>query len=369
MRAICHIGHHKTGTTSLQSFLAQNSTTFLKAGVHYPWVESEGAAKAVSKAIGAGDVIADLPINVREPHNALAFRMLADTSEHWKVPHYHKGLPHSAQMLHTVDVQIGELRPDTIVLCSEVMSHFGKVAPDQISRLRTKALRGVSQISVWCTLRRPDEQLVSWHGQQLRFGQSPVPLSDAEHGLHLHSLHVDYRGVIEPWAKQIPEADLVLRPYAEVKAEGGSVEDFLKHSGITRPDNLLPAQMLNVSFPPAVVVLLRRANAELPAPLASQLAGSIHVLTRGMNLFGTSQVEFLGEASRRKLSEHFAPIHRWLSDASGRAAFFPDLDAMSRCNPHTEAEALSQFMDQLTPDRLTQLPSQELRDFFARLHP
>jgi len=369
MRAICHIGHHKTGTTSLQAFLAQNSHELLKVGTLYPWVENEGAAKAVGKALRGGDGHEELPINIREAHNALAFRMLADALPNWKVPEYHRMLPHSNQMMRAIELQIRELQPETTILCSEVMSHFGKIAQDQITRLRTKALRSVSDITIWCTLRRPDEQLVSWHGQQMRFGQSPAPLSDVEHGLKLDWLHVDYRGVIEPWAQLIPEAELILRPYDEVRAEGGSIDDFFKHSRITRPANLQPAQTLNVGFQPAVIILLRKANKELPAPLAAQLAGHMGALTRGMDLFGTSQVEFLGEASRRKLVEHFAPIHAWLSQVSGRATFFADIDRMAQCNPHSEAEALRQFLDQLTPDRLQQLPSQELRDYVAALQP
>jgi len=177
MKAICHIGHHKTGTTTLQAFLSQNSHRLLQQGILYPWVESQGAAYSLAKAMGKGDKREILPINIREAHNALAFRMLADTLQSWKVPPYHQNLPHSNQLLLAVSNQIEALQPDWIVLCSEVMSHFGKVAPDQISRLRSTGLAAAEQIVVWCTLRRPDEQLVSWHGQQVRFGQAPAPLS------------------------------------------------------------------------------------------------------------------------------------------------------------------------------------------------
>ena len=70
MRAVCHIGHHKTGTTSLQAFLSQNSHRLLQAGILYPWVESQGAAVALGKAVRGGDFAAMLPFNVREAQNA-----------------------------------------------------------------------------------------------------------------------------------------------------------------------------------------------------------------------------------------------------------------------------------------------------------
>jgi len=366
MRAICHIGHHKTGTTTLQAFLSQNSHRLLQAGLLYPWVEFEGAAHALAKASGAGDRAGILPFNIREAHNALAFRMLADTLPNWKVPPYHQNLPHSGKMLLALHHQIEALQPDRIVLCSEVMSHFGKIAKDQIPRLRQKGLGLAREITLWCTLRRPDEQLVSWHGQQIRFGQAPAPLSDPGKGLNLNWLHVDYRGVIEPWLQQIPEAGPVLRPYGETLAEGGSVEDLLRHGDLGVPHDLIPAPTMNVSFKPAVLILLREANRNLPKPQARELAERIGELTAGMELAGTRDVEFLGPASRARLAAHFASIHDWLSRTVGRDAFFSDIEQIEVCRPIPEPEALRSLLDQLTPDRIASIRAPETREFLTR---
>ncbi|WP_156023824.1 hypothetical protein [Thioclava indica] len=367
MRAICHIGHHKTGTTSLQAFLSCNSPSLLKAGILYPWVESQGAAFAVASAAGRLDPPEVLPINIREAHNALAFRMLADSVESWKVPPYHTDLPHSRQMLLALNNQIEAIRPDHVVLCSEVMSQFGKVAKGQISRLRGIGLVGADEITIWCTLRRPDEQLVSWHGQQIRFGQAPAPLSDSENGLNLNWLHFDYRGVLEPWLDEIPEAKIVLRPYAETLAEGGSVKDFLKHAGIQFPKQLRPVPRMNVSLKPAVLTLMREANLTLSRPAARELAQVLPSLTERYSLAGSSEVELLGQRSRDRLLKSFLPIHDWLSEMSGRQAFFTDLDEMSRCRPIPEREALRQLLDQISPDLFTHMEHAEVGEFIAGL--
>ncbi|MCF8509944.1 MAG: hypothetical protein K9G43_00710 [Rhodobacteraceae bacterium] len=367
MQAICHIGHHKTGTTTLQTYLSQNSHKLLESGILYPWVETQGAAHALAKAMGNGDRQEILPFNVREAHNALAFRMLADATPNWQVPIYHPNLPHSRQMLSGLENQIKALQPKTIVICSEVMSHFGKTAPNLIIRLRNQGLRDVDQFKLWCTLRRPDEQLVSWHGQQVRFGQSPAPLTDTQEGLKLNWIHVDYRSVIEPWLNLIPETDLVLRPYREVMAEGGSVEDFMHHAGFSAPRKMLTAQSLNISFKPGVVVLLRLANGQLPAPQARHLMSEIDRLTEGMQLFRSSEVEFLGPQSRAKLVDHFAPIHNWLSHITGRSAFFSDIADMSVCHPVSEHDALQGLLDQLTQQRIGQISDPAIRDFLTRL--
>ena len=79
-------------------------------------------------------VIRNGSINTREAHNALAVRMLADTLPNWKVPQYHRELPHSNQMLISMRNQIMALMPDTVVLCSEVMSHFGYLIHKQAAQ-------------------------------------------------------------------------------------------------------------------------------------------------------------------------------------------------------------------------------------------
>ncbi|WP_417679738.1 hypothetical protein [Pseudodonghicola sp.] len=367
MRTVCHIGHHKTGTTSLQAFLAQNALSLLKAGILYPWVESQGAAVMMAKAACGADKAEILPINVREAHNALAFRMLTDGQKHWRVPPYHKELPHSKQMLISLRNQLEAASPVDVVLCSEVMSHFGKVATDQISRLRQNGLRPAQEFTLWCTLRRPDEQLISWHGQQVRFGNAPAPLSDPEHGLNLTWLHVDYRGVIAPWLELIPETQLILRPYAETLQQGGSVNDFLKNSGIRFPKALLPAPKMNVSRHPAVVALLREANRDLPRPLAQEVAHVVDQLAPGLALPPARDIEVLGAAARARLLAHFRPIHVWLSQTSGRDAFFPDLEEMALCRPMPEAEALRILLAQLVPGRLGPEASPETAAYLAAL--
>ena len=81
MKVIVYIGHHKVGSTALQVFLSQNSHRLLTNGILYPWVEMRGAAHALGKAAGEGDRAEVLPVNIREPHSALAYKMMADRAD------------------------------------------------------------------------------------------------------------------------------------------------------------------------------------------------------------------------------------------------------------------------------------------------
>lgn len=378
-----HIGHHKTGTTSLQAFLALNAPLLIRRGILYPWVESQGAALAVANAgsrarfMGRTAMAAInrklgrdqtgsrrdvLPINVREAHNALAFRMLADQVDHWQVPSYHKELPHSAQMLIGLRNQLTYLQPDHVVFCSEVMSHFGIAAPDQIGRLM-QAVGGDAR-TLWCTLRRPDEQAVSWHGQLIRFGQAPLPLSHPD-GLNLDWLHFDYQRTLQPWIDQMPGCKVMLRPYRETLAAGGSVEDFVQNSGIRFPRALLPAPKLNVSLPPAVLVLMRRANHDLPQPLRREFGNRLMRLSDGLKLASSREVEMIGAENRRRMFDAFQPIHAYLNGLSGRTAFFDDLDGMLDTKPMTEELAVRQFFDLLPQSALSRVDNPELQGYLS----
>lgn len=381
MRVICHIGHHKTGTTSLQAYLSQNAGALLRTGILYPWVESQGAALSIAQARSAtwswkvrarkiyeatarrtqhSDRQQINPINFREAHNALAFRMLADNQDNWRVPDYHSQLPHSRQMLLAIRNQIATLRPREVILCSEVMSHFGLANPQLITQLR-QALSQAKDFTLWCTLRRPDEQAASWYGQQIKFGQAPRALSDPD-GVDFDWLHFNYRRVIEPWLERVPEARLVLRPYRDVMAEGGSVEDLHKHSGIRFPRGLLTAPVMNVSLSPGVTALRCAANRALPRPLAKEFGSQIITLAQDIAQPAAKEVELFGKANRQLMRERFEPIHQYLSQIGNRPTFFENLDEMLVCKPVTEAEALRQLLDGLS-GRQSQLTRPELRDF------
>lgn len=366
MKFYFHIGHHKTGTTSLQAFLSLNAAKLLRHGIHYPWMETEGAAIAVANARAGswfqesrlgrrlrraqehdrtGKSAGIPPINVREAHNALAFRMLHE-SLGWKVPDYHRNLPHSRQMLIGLKHQIAQLQPKHLIFCSEVMSQFGPSAPGEIGRLRDAVEGG--DITLWCTLRRPDEQAESWHGQMVRFGQSPRPLS-APDGINLNWLHFNYRRVIEPWIEAMPDCRQMLRPYRRTMIEGGSVEDFVRNSGIDFPPGLAPAPKMNVSLPPGVIGLLREANRHLPADQARAFTREAATLSKGMKLASSREVEMIGAANRNRMYEAFAAIDEWLSRTTGQAAFFEDLDKMLAVKPIPEAEAIGEALDRLRP--------------------
>jgi hypothetical protein len=335
MRFVCFIGHHKVGSSALQDMLSRNMLRLLRAGILYPMIDPVGQTYLLRAALTGQDAAEPLPINAREAHNALAFRMLAEVGGN-PMPPYHKHIPPSGLALHAIHTQIRLLAPEVTVLCAEVFANFGAVDPALIDRLGK--VTGTDPVTLLCTLRRPDDYLASWQGQRLKFGHAPPALREAGIADYAGTIHFDYARMLRPWTERMPDARLVLRNYRDVLAAGGSGADFLVQAGIAPPPGLVDTGSANPSIPHALMEIVRRANAALPGPAARGLRHWLMARAGEMDLVPNAQVELWGAAHRAELVDRFAPVEAWLAARTG-APFFDDLEAARATRPVPELEA------------------------------
>lgn len=335
MKLVIFAGHHKVGSTSLQDYLARNSLALARAGILYPAVDFEGMALMLGGALGRG-VPENLPINAREPHNALAFRMLAERKS-GRVPHYHEALPARGQMVRALRKQVEFLKPDAVVMAAEVFANFAATDPQLIADLA--AILPTADITVIFTLRRIDEYLASWHGQRLKFGHKLAPLREDGLDGYFGNIHFDYRLMLEGWLQTLPDARFVIREYGQVRAAGGSVADFIAQSGLSFPDGLEEERKTNESLHRGVAEIARLGNHALPDQAAGALRKFLRKATPDLGLPGSGEVELFGAENRVRLADRFAPIADWLGTVAGQAPFFPDPDALLTCRPVPELSA------------------------------
>ncbi|MBT8154515.1 hypothetical protein KMP13_11520 [Epibacterium ulvae] len=365
MKIILYIGHHKVGSTALQAYFARNTLSLLKKGILYPAVESEGLSHLLAQATGIHKEPKLACMNLREPHNALAFRMLADrakTPAKAKTPAWHGHLPQTSDMLAAIQHQINVFEPHTVIICSEVLSNFGNGHDDLIAALRAPFPE--AEFEIYCALRRPDEYLASWFGQRLRFGHKPAALDQGTALKDTKSIHFDYHKMIAPWVAAFPDSSLHLRSYDAILAAGGSVQDFTAQVGCTFPMGLSRKGPSNRGLSRAAFEVQRRANQDLPRNQAQAL---LQFLLRGdtnLTPWTNSDVELFGVELRHKLYEAFAPIDAYLGTLIGQDGFFPDLEWMRRpcLIPLHDAHAkLLQTLSQVD------LPNPELTTFVQAL--
>jgi hypothetical protein len=362
MHVSLYVGHHKVGSTSLQVFLSQNVVRLIRHGILYPYTDMQGAASVAARML-KGDRSGVLPVNIREPHSALAYRLMNEANG-FRIPGQFSMLPHRQQMMRAIRAQVAEFKPKSVVLCSEAFANFGAVKPELVTTVTEMFPKAT--FSVYAALRRPDTYLASWHNQRIKVCEKATPLWGAGWQQYLRTIHLDYRLAVEDWLIRVPGDQKVLRNYSDIVASGGSEADYMAHSGIGFPTDLVPAKRANKSLHPALLEIARQANHVLPQPEAHALVQFLLKADSRLDLPPAKEVELFGAVGRAELHTAFLPVHAWLSGITAQDAFFPDIDAILDCNPVAQAEATRHALNQLQGDMLAGLPA-PLTDFLAHL--
>lgn len=366
-QVILFIGHFKTGSSSIQNFLASNFHALLQAGILYPSVESRGIARNMRLLLqGEDQDLKGAGLNGVEPHNALALRLRYEEDGR-PVPHYYPNLPDGFQMLELLDQQIRQLQPKTVILCSEVFALLG-MTPARSAVARLAHLLAGYDVTIYCHLRRVDEYLSSWHRQRLKF-RTPIPRL-AEDGMqrYLGTAHVEQAQMIEGWiADRFPDARLVIRNFDEVRRGGGSIHDFIAHSGADFPAGLVIPADQNPSVPSAFAEIGRRALHELEPEHARRLVRWLTRARKRIEHPKDAEVEMLGAANRALLGEAFARIAPQLDRLTGAAPFYPDLDDILRLRPVDDLEAARAALPDLRRDAEARALAAPIQDWLGQL--
>ncbi|MBM3606392.1 MAG: hypothetical protein FJX25_17205 [Alphaproteobacteria bacterium] len=212
-------------------------------------------------------------------------------------------------------------------------------------------------MTIYCNLRRPDEYLSSWHRQRLKFGAKLGRLSEEAMDEYLGSAHFQQARLIEEWVHDhFPEARLVVRNFKEVRAQGGSILDFIHNSGIGFPAGLHIPRDQNPSVPAAFAEVGRRAIHDLDLALSREVVGWLTSAGRRVAHHPDAQVEVFGRRNRDRLVQAFAPVATSLDRLTGRAPFYPDLQDLEVLRPVSDLQATQDAL----PDLLQDAKLQEL---------
>lgn len=361
MKIIFYIGHHKVGSTALQAFFARNWRVLAQAGILYPSVESYGFGTNLRQALKQPQKIHEL-VRIREPHSALAYRMIADVSDR-PIPRQFADVPSSDQMIRAIRAQVAALEPHTVVLCSEAFSNFGQVNPALVSRLGQ--IFPTADMQIYCALRRPDTYITSWHGQRLKVGERVDPLHETGAAQYFRTIHFNYRMVVNAWIKHLPQAQFLLRNYADILDSGGSIEDFVAQTGLKLPqDGIAPPERANESLPLAAFSIMQRAIGQLSHRDILALSRFLQTQGKTLSPHANSDIEVFGSTHRDHLVTTFAPIDAHLAKIAAKPAFFADLDTARSPRPIPEPDAARALLHAIDTERL---PQPELKTFLTAL--
>jgi hypothetical protein len=329
MKCIIYLGHHKTGSSALQEMFTRNADRLLANGILYPFVEPEGQAY-VRALMAGGDPETDLTFKVKSPHNHIGYAMQSEVLPGDYTPARYKLLPTASQMFRSIRAALADTGAQTLLLCSEVFSQYGTRNPAMVRQMLDEL--GIADVSLYMTLRRPDLHLASWHSQMLKFGRTPLPLSNGGVEKLQHTTHVDFENAVRPWAAAVPRERLFLHTYSDVMTAGGSEAHFTGTFRINTSNFVASKGITNPSIPYAFYDIVGRANHDLPAPLARRFRNAILACRENIDLPTNDNVELFGHDIRSKIANRFTPMQSYLGGLVGREGFFTDIDAVRQSN-------------------------------------
>ena len=209
MEIIIHIGRHKTGTTSIQHFLALNQDLLLdRYGIYYPEIGRDPLMKY---------------------HHPL-FRDWAENKKKLDL-----------QLINEVIENAKRKSASRIILSSEILSR------DSITETKWIQLKEAfnEKITIIVYLRRQDKYLESMYAEEIKHGliNSKSTINDTQ----THNL--DYFQFLAPICRTFKKNRIIVKSFDRV-IKLDLYQDFLKNLGITFNDEFqLPPGKLNQSLP------------------------------------------------------------------------------------------------------------------------
>ncbi len=254
MAILFHAGTTKTGTTSLQRFLANNREALASKGHVFPAFleDSQSSGNHRKLAVYALDVESIVPAKIQlsltEPGPIRAFRRQLD--QQFK----------------------RDIKEDNnYILSSEHCSANIHTGPE-MSRLHDLLKSTGHEVKVIIYFRDPCEYLASTYSTLLKIGETHEMRSPTRRVL---GRKYNYLNICERWARVFGEENLVARVYArEALVEGDIRKDFLDLVGVTSEglDFKDPAgERANRSLDHVMAGFLREVNKRVPRHVENRI--------------------------------------------------------------------------------------------------
>lgn len=351
-RAILQIGTEKTGTTTLQHFLAANRRRLAERGYLYP----RFCGDLNHTGLAAYALDADREDELRHPFGAARRDEIAGMRARLE-----------AAARRELDVAEG-----AVILCNE-HCHSRLTRPSEIARLKAFLDAFFDDVQICVYLRRQDQVALSLYSTRLKSGavdRDILPRTGPD------DPYFDYARSLGMWAEAFGRANLHVRLFDRRLLAGGSViPDFLSAWGLGPPEAYVAVPDKNESISPLAQAYLRLVNGALeplphlpPETVRGPLADSLarHFPGRGARPARAAAMAFYdqyrasNEAVRR---EHF-PDRAALFDEDFSG--YPDEDELEG----VEAEAIARVAARLQTAQTAEVRRLEaeiaLRD--AHLH-
>lgn len=315
MRAILHIGVEKTGTTSIQKFLALNRDALRTRSILFP--QSPGVSNHTLLAgYAANDASRDdirIANGIESHDDLLLFRERFEAA---------------------FTREVEDAACDTVIMSGEHCSSR-LVTPEEVGRLHQLLYRVFEAVRVIVYLRRQDEFMVSSYSSAVKSGlEQKLALPRLEGEMQRY----DFAKILDRWGGVFGRDAMEVRLFGRsAMVNGSSVDDFIRATGLP-PD--LPYEMPNEenrSLGSAALEVLRLLNKHIPEIKDGKIfapRGDLQTLMEAVSSGAGVMMEpvlldvlmqSLAESNRKVAREYFGR-----ESAEGDPLFGPSSDCADR---------------------------------------
>lgn len=315
-RLIAHIGAEKTGTTSIQAFLAANRARLKELGVLYP--ECLGAETHVGLSAFA-------QADDRRDDTRRYFDIGPDTDD-------------LAAFRTRIEAafadEIAEAAPRLVIVSNEHL-HSRVQSRAEKARLAGLLERRAEQVDVVCYIRRQTELALSLYSTALRFQRVDIaPLPKPTRRL---PYYYDYDRMLSEYAEAFGEDRIHVRLYDDGLIGGDAVRDFSAFAGLDAADGLITPPRQNSSINAPAQRFLAALNRLAPNGDEARLVRGNAVTL--LEAFFSGRGQMVSRAEAEEFQARFGE-----SNERVRARWFPERETLFSAD-------FSRYPDEVDADR------------------
>ncbi len=303
-RIILHIGSPKTGTSIIQSHLAQNREVLRDNGFLYPITISSNPK--LYRTYESSHLLM-YSLAEWEPFTEFSPEAFFDRATATASAHGIETMLLSAENTYWLPKQITAREKP-----SEEEYWQGK--SEYVERI-AKAFKGY-EVQIVVYLRRQDRWIESWYNQQIKNGNH-LPLEMLSFVEHHHYL-LDYARMLDTWAEHFGQENVTVRAYEKAQLPNGLFADFAEAAGLGDPEQypLHEAARYNAQLDRDALEFLNLCNSiEMTGEERYWLRILIRKLT---NQFESRKVfteqGFLSPVERGEVLRNYASINQAVAD-------------------------------------------------------
>lgn len=317
-----HIGHYKTGTTALQSFLStKRNLWFLnRNGIDYA---------TVLRKLGK--------------HSRLAFSIYRKAGVDTLMHGYANETPPEDMWQELFDY-VRASRHQRVIVSSEEFMRMGAFPRAAAQLPDLMAMAPDIDIRIIVYLRAPDAHLRSWYNQLVKM-KVKVPDFNRAVCHMIEPVHYDYALALRPWIDTLGPEALIVRPYTAAIREGnGLFSDFMSIFDVDLKGQLvhLPEKDPNPRLDDQTLEIVRLAqNVDLPDPTVTwtgrRAKEAIEAARGGLPETASGDQSDFDQVWQR--------IRAGLADLADLPGNAVDCDALAQRLPEPEPERLTEVYE------------------------